>query len=465
MMRKLDYGSGSVGKNILYSAIPLTIAQLLLIFYNIVDRFYIGRIPGSGTLALGAVGICFPVIVLVTAFTNLFGIGGAPLFSIALGQKNPKKAQEIVNTAYRLECISALLILLIGEAAMVPLLHLFGAGKEAMPYAVPYLRIYLLGTFCVMISGGMNPYMTAQGYPRAGMIAILIGAIANLILDPIFIFAFGMGVSGAAWATVISQTLSWFYVRRFFASSLSSFKLWLRKKDSEKYLPHALDIMGLGVVPFIMQATNSLVQVVANHALMQWGGALFISAMTIISSVRQVIETPVATIAQGAAPLVSYNYGAHDAAKVRRGIQITTIVAVGYALTVWILIASFPHFFARIFTSDEALIEETVHAIHLYFFAFIFQAFQVTGQNIFRALNKRKQAIFFSLFRKVILVVPLTLLLPNFMGLGTDGVFIAEPISNLIGGTFSYSTMVWIVSHELKSWKEKTDSSQMADGR
>ena len=454
-MKKVDFGDRHVGRNILSSVIPLMVAQLLIILYNIVDRFYIGRIPQTGTLALGAVGLCFPIIVMITGVTNLFGIGGSPLFSMALGRRDEEEAREIITTAFRLECLSAFLIMVFGEIALVPLLHLFGASGEAMQYAIPYLRIYLLGTLCVMVSGGLNPYMTAMGYPQAGMMAILIGAVVNLILDPLFIFTFGLGVSGAAWATVIAQTLSLLYVLRFFASPLSSFRQKLRGEPGKPLFPHAFDIMALGVVPFIMKFTNGLVNLTANQTLLQWGSPIYISAMTIIASLQQLLETPVQSIAQGSVALVSFNYGARDAKKVWGGIKIMTFSAMTVALVDWLLLTHFPYFFVGFFTEDPALSEVGARAIRLYFFAFVFQAFQSCGQNVFRALNKRRQAIFFSLFRKVVIVIPLTLLLPAFHGLGTDGVFMAEPVSNVIGGLFCYSTMFWTIRRELAGWKTK----------
>ena len=453
-MKKLDYGDVHVGRNIFNSALPLMIAQFLMLLYNIVDRFYIGRIEGIGTVALGAVGFCFPVIQLITGVTNLFGLGGSPLFGMALGEKRPEKAGQIVNTAYRCLCLSAAAILVFGELLAPEILTLFGAEGEALRYGLPYLRIYLLGTLFVMVAGGLNPYITAQGFPRAGMVSVVIGGAANLILDPLFIFGLGLGVGGAAWATVLSRLLSVLYCLRFFAAPEGLYKLRLIPRKGEAALRYAGDIAALGVVPFIMQATNSLVSIAANHELMIWGGPLYVSAMTIVMAVRSMMEVAANSIAQGAAPLISYNYGARDAGKIRSGIRIMTLANVGYTLIVWIMLALFPAFFSGIFTSDETLNAITIPALHIYFFAFVFQALQFSGQNVFRAMNKRRQALFFSIFRKVILVVPLTLLLPHLWGLGSDGVFLAEPVSNFLGGTLCYVTMWRTISRELADWPE-----------
>lgn len=451
-MEKLDYGDTHVGRNILHSALPLMVAQLLMLLYNIVDRFYIGRIEGIGTVALGAVGFCFPIIQLITGVTNLFGLGGSPLFGMAMGERRPEKAGQIVNTAYRCLCLSAGAILILGEILAPGILKLLGAEGPALQYGLPYLRIYLLGTVFVMVSGGLNPYLTAEGFPRAGMASVVIGGVANLILDPIFIFVLDMGVSGAAWATVLSQLLSVMYCLHFWASEQSPYKIRLIPQKGEPALRYAGDIAALGIVPFIMQATNSLASIAANHELMIWGGPLFVSAMTILMSVRSMMAIAANSIAQGAAPLISFNYGARDAGKVWKGIKIMTLANIAYTLTVWLLVALFPAFFSGLFTSDPELNQIAISGMHIYFFAFVFQALQFSGQNVFRAMNKRKQALFFSIFRKVILVVPLTILLPHVAGLGSNGVFMAEPISNFLGGTLCYVTMWRTVTRELKEW-------------
>ncbi len=402
--------------------------KILNLLYSIVDRIYIGRIPHIGTQALGAVGLCFPIIIVITGFTNMFGLGVAPLFSMALGQGDKRKAAEIQNTAFRL-LLSAILLTILGELFGRELLLLFGAEGREIPISLSYLQVYLLGTVFLMISTGMNPYINAQGYAAIGMCSVMIGAVANLMLDPIFIFFCGMGVEGAAVATVISQILSFLYVLRFLKEKKNDFQI-----RPGLNFPYAGKIIGLGIAPFIMQFTNSLVQIACNHVLMEFGGVMYVSVMTIVSSVRSILDTPVFAVTEGTSPAISYNYGAARPANVKKSVSIMMSLALPYTFLVWLLIMLQPEWFIRIFSSDETIMQDASRALHLYFMAFIFQSLQYSGQTVFKALNKRKRATFFSLFRKVILVVPLTYLLPHIANRRTDGVFMAEPISNVVGG-------------------------------
>ncbi|HIV17321.1 MAG TPA: MATE family efflux transporter [Candidatus Alectryocaccobium stercorigallinarum] len=456
-MQKVDFENGKVWKNILMTAFPMLIAQVVSLLYNIVDRIYIGRIPEVGTEALGAVGITFPIIILITGFTNMFGMGGAPLFSIELGRGNKVKASAILNTVFRLEIIAALIITAVGEIFASPLLLAFGATEAELVYSLPYLQIYLIGTVFTMLSTGLNPFINAQGYSTIGMITVIVGAAANIGLDPVFMFGLNMGVAGAAIATVISQVISCALVLGFFRSSKNEFPLrkerLLGSGDKDKpasMLPQAGNIIGLGVTPFTMQATNSLVSICCNNVLMNTGGLTYVSVMTVISSVRQILDTPAMAITEGASPVISYNYGARKYKNVLSAIFIMGCIAIGYTALMWFLIEHFPEFFIGIFTSDGALMQTALNPLHLYFFAFIFQALQYTGQTVFKALGEKKFAVFFSIFRKVILVVPLTFMLPYLFGMGTDGVFIAEPISNFVGGTASFVTMLIVIVPRLR---------------
>lgn len=455
-MKKIDYGSNHVVYNIFQSVIPLMVAQILIILYNVVDRFYIGRIPVTGTVALGGVGVCFPLIILITGFTNMFGMGGTPLFSMAAGAGKKDMARDIQNTSFVLLIISAVVLMVIGEIWAGPILDFFGAGPENLVYAKSYFEIYLAGNIFAMLSGGMNPYITAQGFPRIGMMTIAIGAITNMALDPLFIFVFHMGVAGAAVATVISQFLSAAYSWHFFHSRDNGYPLYgLRKNGRGVYLPYTGDIISLGTVPFIMQTTNSMVLVAANQMLSHLGGALDITIMTIASSVRQILDIPALSIADGTAPLISYNYGAGHLDIMRKAIRIMTAGTFLYTLTGWLCIEGFPHFFAGIFSNDANLIEKAVPALHIFCIAFIFQSLQMSGQTVFRSLGMKKQAIFFSLFRKVILVIPLTYILPYVGYLGKMGVFWAEPVSNVIGGVCCYTTMYFIMHRKLKQMEKQ----------
>ena len=450
-MKQVDFENGKIAQNIARTAFPMLIAQVLSLLYSIVDRIYIGRIPGEGTSALGAVGLCLPVIILITGFTNMFGMGGSPLFSMELGRGNKEKAETIMNTSFRLLVVTALVIMAAGEVFAEPLLRLFGASDNAIGYSVVYLRIYLTGTLFSMVTTGMNPFINAQGFPGIGMLSVVVGAVLNLILDPFFIFVLEMGVGGAAVATVISQGCSVIVVARCLFGKKLEQRIYFRKVSRIRdYFPFAGDIVGLGTAPFIMQCTNSLVQIACNSVLMTFGGEIYVSIMTIVSSVRQILDTPVMAVVEGTSPIISYNYGARRAANVRKAIAIMMAVTVPYTFIVWIMILWRPEMFISIFSSDKTLLSDAIPALHLYFFAYIFQALQYSGQTVFKALNKKKQAVFFSLFRKVVMVIPLTYLFPYVCGFGAEGVFMAEPVSNIIGGLACFITMLCIVLPELK---------------
>jgi len=453
-MKAVNFESGRVGHNIVQSAIPLLVAQLFSLLYNIVDRIFIGRIEGIGTAALGGVGLCFPIIIMILAFANLFGTGGAPLFSIALGAKDEESAERIQNTAFSMLTVASVLLMVLFSATAKPLLYLFGASDASIVYALPYLRIYLIGTFFSMAATGMNPFITAQGFSSVGMVTIMIGAVLNLILDPIFIFAFDLGVRGAAIATVISQAVSALFVLLFLHGKKARFRLhFLKPVEWRKSGTDIRNILSLGTSGFIMQFTNSLVQIACNTMLFRYGGDLYISVMTIVSSVRQLLDVPILAIAEGASPVMSYNYGAGRGENVKKAIRIMSITAISYTAVMWALILWKPGAFISIFSNDKTILVDAIPALHLYFFAFIFQALQYSGQTTFKALGKSKKAIFFSLFRKVIMVVPLTLLLPTVFGMGTDGVFMAEPISNFVGGTACFVTMLLTILPELNKMK------------
>lgn len=454
-MKRVDFANGKILQNILQTMLPMLVAQILNLLYNIVDRIYIARIPETGTAALGAVGLCFPLIILITAFTNLFGMGGAPLFSIERGRRNDAKAAEYMNTAFFLLVTTAVILTITGEIAAGPVLSAFGASDQSMLYALPYLRIYLLGTLFSMIATGMNPYITAEGFSLIGMTTVLIGAGANILLDPFFIFVLGMGVRGAAAATVLSQILSSVFVLRFLFGQRADPKLRILSREEIRNCGKtAGTITGLGMASFIMMFTNSLVQICANRVLAQTGGDIYVSVMTIISSSRQMIETPILAISEGTAPIISYNYGARKPDKVKEAGIIMWLMGLFYSLVMWLLMRARPEWFISVFSSDKTILADAVPAFHLYFSAFIFMIFQYGGQTMFKSLNKKRHAMFFSLFRKVIIVVPLTWLLPYVFHMGTDGVFMAEPVSNIIGGLACFITMLLTVTPELRQMKQ-----------
>ena len=433
----------------------MLVAQILNLLYNIVDRIYIARIPNIGTAALGAVGLCFPLIVVITAFSNLFGSGGAPLFSIYRGKGEPQRAANVMNTSFTMVCVCAVVLMAVGFIFARPLLVLFGASTDALVYAYPYLMIYLIGTLPSMIATGMNPFINAQGYSTIGMTSVAVGAVANLLLDPLFIFVLGFGVQGAAIATVISQALSAVFVFVFLTRKSELKVRFLKKKEFSECIGYAKNIVSLGTAGFIMQLTNSLVSICCNNILSDVGGDIYISVMTIVSSVRQLVETPIYAMNEGTSPILSYNYGACRPARVRKAMAVMSTMILGYTAVMWSIIILFPNVLIGIFSSDAALMQDAVPALKQYFAAFICMDFQYIGQTVFKSLNKKKQAIFFSLLRKVFIVVPLTYMMPYMFHIGTAGVFLAEPASNVIGGTLCLVVMLCTILPELKRMEKQ----------
>lgn len=449
-MQQIDFEHGTVTGNILGAALPMLVAQVLNLLYNIVDRIYIARIPDTGTAALGAVGICFPLIVIISAFANLCGSGGAPLFSIYRGQKNNSQAVTVMNTSFTMLVISAIVLMMAGMSFAKPLLLLFGASDGSLIYAYPYMMIYLVGTLPSMLAIGMNPFINAQGYYIIGMFSVAIGAAANLILDPVFIFIAGLGVNGAAVATVISQCMSAAFVVIFLKKRAELNVNFIKKNEIRECIYCAKNIVSLGTAGFIMQITNSLVTICCNNVLSVTGGDIYISVMTIVSSVRQLVETPITAINEGTSPILSYNYGAGRPKRVKKAIVVLSVMVLCYTAVMWSIIILYPKTLIQVFSSDSKLISNSVVALKQYFAAFIFMDLQYIGQTIFKSLNKKKQAIFFSLLRKVIIVVPLTYLMPYALHMGTQGVFLAEPVSNVIGGSLCFITMLVTILPELK---------------
>ena len=444
---KIDFEHGKVWRVILAQSVPLMTAQIVYLLYNIVDRVFIGHMPGeTGAAALTGIGLAFPLTTIIAAFTNLIASGGAPLFAIARGEKDKDKASAILNQSAMLLCALSVILFLICYIFRRPILFLFGASEASYPYADAYLRIYLLGTACSMLATGLNTFINAQGFPRHGMMTVISGAIVNLVLDPVLIYGFHMGVSGAALATIIAQAVSFLWVMHFFFSDTTLYRF-----DRSKWRPNPgmiRDICSLGVTGFIMQGTNSLVQIVCNVTLRSWGGDLYVGVMTVINSLREVLSLPCQSLTQGAQPVISYNFGARKYSRIKQSIRFMTVTAAIYTLAAWAVVVCFPEAMMRIFTDDAAMIAVGTRALSIYFFGFVFMTFQFAGQSSFTALRCVKRAVFFSLFRKVIIVVPLTLLLPSY-GFGSDGVFLAEPISNLIGGLACFTTMYFTLYKKL----------------
>ncbi|MBD5550599.1 MAG: MATE family efflux transporter [Lachnospiraceae bacterium] len=449
-MQSTDFANGKVWQNIIAQSIPLILAQLAQLLYNVVDRIYIGHLPGADSMALTGIGLVFPLTTLVAAFTFLFGTGGTPLFSIARGAGKEGRAEKILGNTFSLLLGTSLMLFLFCYILRRPILYLFGASDDSYLYADAYLKIYLLGTSFTMLSTGLNGFINAQGFPRIGMLTTLLGAVLNLILDPVFIFGLNMGVSGAALATILSQLVSCVWVFTFLTGKKAP--LCIKKENLRPDWRLAREIMTLGLSGFIMQGTNCLVQVVCNATLKIYGGDLYVGIMTVINSAREILSLPVNGITSGAQPVLGYNYGARAYDKVRQGIRFTAVLGIIYTLLAWLLVFLSPHLLLSIFTEDTAMIEAGVGALRLYFFGFFFMAFQFTGQSAFTALGYSRHAIFFSLLRKAMIVAPLTILLPRF-GLGVNGVFLAEPVSNAIGGLACFITMYLVLYRKLKTGK------------
>ena len=433
-----------MARNIVSMAVPMTVAQLINILYNVVDRMYLGRLPGH--LALTGLGLCLPIISILMGFANLCSMGGSPLCSICRGQGEDEEAERIMGNSFSL-------LLLFGAALTVlclifrrPILCLFGASDVTFPYANDYLTIYILGTLFVMISLGMNPFINAQGFSRMGMMTVAVGAVINIVLDPIFIFLLDMGVQGAALATVISQACSAVWVLKFLTGKRALLKL--RLSALRLQAARVKRILSLGTSGFAMSMTNSLAQVLCNASLEAYGGDLYVGVMTVINSIREIITMPVQGITNGCQPVLGYNYGAGQYERVRQGIRFTTMLTVGYSIAIWAVVMLLPGPLIRIFNNEADLIAAGIPAFRIYFATFFFMAFQFIGQSTFVGLGRSKSAVFFSLLRKAFIVAPLTLILP-LVGFGADGVFLAEPISNVLGGLACILTMYFTVYRRL----------------
>ncbi len=441
-----NFAKGSMSSHVLHLAGPMIVAQLINVLYNVIDRIYIGRIPNVATLAMGGLGLCLPLISIVIAFANLFGMGGAPLCSIARGRGDLEEAEEIMGNSLTLLILFSILIMMIGFVFKEPLLWLFGASSNTIGYANDYITIYLFGTLFVLIGLGMNSFINSQGFAKIGMMSVLLGAITNIILDPIFIFVFHMGVQGAAIATVISQMVSAIWTIHFLTGKKTLLKIKKEKMILKK--KHVTKIFSLGMAGFMMGITNSIVTIVCNSTLQVYGGDLYIAIMTIINSIREVISLPGQGLANASQPVLGFNYGAKQYARVLKGIKFVTVSSLVTSLILWLSVTLFPDIFIRIFSHNPEIIQYGVKSIRLYFFGFFMMSFQMTGQAIAVGLGKSKQAVFFSIFRKVIIVAPLTVILPIYIGI--DGVFIAEAISNFIGGGACYITMLLTIGKDLR---------------
>ena len=444
--RRNDFSKGSIPRNIMSLAVPMTAAQLVNVLYSIVDRIYLGHLPDSDHLALTGIGVTMPIISIIMGFANLCGTGGAPLCSIDRGRGDDEEAERVMGNAFVLLILLGLGVTAFFLALKEPILYLFGASPDTFPYADDYITIYLCGTLFVMVSLGMNPFINAQGFGRIGMMTVALGAAVNIALDPVFIFLFHMGVKGAALATIISQGLSAAWVLVFLTGKRAILRL--RKSCLRLNLRRTKQIVALGLSGFFMNMTNSLVQIVCNATLQTYGGDLYVGVMTIINSIREVCFMPVHGLTNGSQPVQGYNYGARQYSRVREAVRFSVGVTVLYAALFWAAAMAFPGALIRIFNDSPEVIQAGIPALRIYFALFILMSLQMAGQGVFVGLGRSKQAVFFSLLRKVIVNAPLTVLLPLW-GMGTTGVFTAEAISQLIGGLACFLTMYFTVYRPL----------------
>ena len=446
--RKGDFTQGKVSRNILRLGLPMMLAELVHVLYNIVDRMYIGRMPETGTLALTGLGICFPLITLIGAFANLCSTGGATLATIARGAGRDDKAERILCTAFTMLMIIGVSLSVLMYLTAPVTLRWLGGDEKTLPAALSYFRIYVLGTVPVLISLGMNPFINAQGFPRTGMMTVIIGAALNIVLDPLLIYTFHMGIAGAALATVISQTASAAWVLAFLRSRKAPLRLTRFVMDRKQLGA----IVRLGLTGFTFRVTNSLTQALVNIMLKTWGGALstlYIGAMSLINSIREIISLPNNGVVAGGQSVMSFNYGAKQYRRVSECIRFIFLFGLSVNIAVWAVILLAPRLMVSIFTADEALISKTVECARIYFGAFPFMALQQAGQTTFVALNRPKHALFFSMLRKIVLVAPLTLLLPG-IGLGVNGVFWAELISQVAGASACFTAMALLIWRKMK---------------
>lgn len=419
-----------ISKLLLSLALPSILAQLATLIYNMVDRIYIGRLPDGG-MSIAGIGLCTSIITIITAFSNLFGRGGAPLASIKLGEKNTKEAEKILGNAFSSLVMTSIIMMIILLLWGDQILILFGASQKTLPYALSYLRIYSIGTLFIQLTVGLNYFINTQGYAKFGMMTLLIGGILNIILDPIFIFVLHMNVSGAALATIISQFVSCIWVLSFLFGKKTIIKI---KKE---YLIFDKNIMkkiiGLGMTPFFMSSTEGLLQVAFNRQLLFYGGDLAVSAMTILLSMSQILSLPMEGIAQGAQPIISYNFGAKKYHRVKETIKIAMKAALIYSFIGVVLMELFPQMFVSLFASDVHLINLSYQLLRIYIFGFIIMGAFSTFQQTYNALGYGKNAFFFAFFRKIILLIPLIYLLPILLPhYGVFAVVLAEPISDLL---------------------------------
>ena len=451
-MQDEKMGTAPLGKLIFSLAIPSVVAQLINVIYNMVDRIYIGHIPKVGTEALAGLGLSLPVIILIQAFSSLAGMGGAPRASIQLGKGDREGAERILGNSVTMLIGFAVLLTFGFYFVKEPLLYLFGASDATLPYAEAYLNIYLVGTIFVMAYQGLNLYISCQGHARTAMFSVLIGAILNIGLDPVFIFGLDMGIEGAALATILSQGVSAVWVVCFLLSKRTGLKIRVINMHLNPRVVGA--ILGLGVSPFIMQSTESLISIVLNRGLQQYGGDIYVGVLTILQSVMQLIVIPVQGFSQGVQPIISYNYGAGQPKRVRKTFQIALSVIWGFSFVFTGIVMLFPKTFVSLFTSQPEMLSLSAGKLPIFVAGLLIFGVQMTCQNTFMGLGKAKISLFIALWRKIILLIPLAMILPHFAGV--DGIYWSEPIADTVSALTAGLLFVFTAwNKELKIQKEQ----------
>lgn len=435
MENKKFLGTEPVGKLLFKLAVPTVIAQIINMLYNIVDRIYIGHMPGNGSLALTGVGVCMPIILIVSAFAALVSSGGAPRASISMGQGKYDKAESILGECFFLQVIISVILTIVLLVFGRSFLLAFGASENTIEYATSYMRIYALGTIFVQLTLGMNAFITAQGFAKTGMLTVLIGAVCNIVLDPIMIFVLNLGVSGAALATIISQGISTIWVLSFLKSNKSNIRLKKEYMTLEKDI--IVPCVTLGLATFIMQASESIISVCFNSSLQRYGGDIAVGAMTILSSVMQLAMLPMQGIGQGAQPIASYNFGAKNKARVKETFKWLLVSSLVYSTLLWLFIMTCPKLFASIFSPDAVLIDYTANALRIYCASLFLFGIQIACQMIFVSIGNAVDSIIVAVLRKFVLLIPLIYIVPHFVSDATTGVFLAEPIADALAVAFT----------------------------
>ena len=433
-----DMGTGSVKRHMVSLAVPALVGQVINLLYNIVDRIYIGHIPEVGGTALTGVGLFTPILMLITAFAMLAGAGGAPRAAIAMGKGDKETAEKIVGNCFAVLMILAVILTAGFWFAAPTLLRFFGGSDATLPYALTYSRIYIAGTVFVLIVMGMNVFITTQGFAKFSMLTTVIGAVINIVLDPIFIFALDMGVAGAALATVISQAVSALWILRFLTGKRTILKL--KKENLPLRRPVILPCLGLGISSFVMLSTESVLSISFTSSLQRFGGDLAVGAMTVLTSINQLVTMPLMGICQGGQPLISYNYGAKKPERVREAFYCQFGVCVAYTALFWLTLMVFPNVFAGIFTSDQALVSYTAWAIRIFLCGIFSVGFQISCQQAFMALGQAKVSLLLACLRKLILLIPMIFILPLFLEDKVFAVFVAEPVSDILAAAVTTVT-------------------------